>query len=74
MAVRRQINRYKTEPYGSDEINVIKRAKQFFSSSGEFIITKYGNTYISSHPVVSTFKEPEGARHFVKKDDRWHEV
>lgn len=72
MAVRRQCNRYKTEPFGSDEQNVIKRAKAFFKD-GEFMITKYGLTYCSSRLPLNQFKTPLGARIFKKINGRWFE-
>lgn len=69
MAVRKQCNRYKTEPYGRDFNDVLKRAKAFYKDE-TFYITKYGHIYSAFRPSIG-FKDPSDAVYFDKIGRRW---
>jgi len=71
MAVRKQCNRYKTEPYGIDFHDVLKRAKAFYKD-GTIMIVKYGDIFTSSRPSIG-FKNPDNAVFFTKKGNKWQE-
>lgn len=48
MAVRKQHNRYRTEPYGKDFESVLKRGKAFHTYGNlhdSFMMTKYRDTW-----------------------------
>ena len=72
MAVRKQCNRYKTEPFGTDYNDVLKRAKRFFKD-GTFMMVKYGNVWTSTTVPIG-FKKPENAIYFTKNNGRWENV
>ena len=57
MSVRKQHNRYRTEPFGTDFNDVVKRAKAFYKS-GVFGICQYGNVYSTFTPSI-VFKDPD---------------
>ena len=69
MAVRKQHNRYRTEPYGTDFGNVLKRAKAFFKD-GEFYITKYREVFSAFRPSIG-FENPKDAVYFEKQGRFW---
>ena len=69
MAVRRQCNRYRTEPYGNDFDNVLKRAKAFFKD-GTFFITKHNDLYFAFRPSLG-FNDPVDAIYYDKQEKRW---
>lgn len=69
MSIRKQCNRYKTEPFGTCFEDVLKRAKAFYKN-GTFYISKYGNTYTALRPSIA-FKDPSDAIYFVKQNGRW---
>ncbi len=74
MGVRRQCNRYKTNPYGSDFNDVLKRAKAFFKD-GEFMI--WGGTHgvwCADFLPGKAFSLPKDAHIFRKVGRRWIEV
>ena len=71
MAVRRQCNRYKTEPWGTDYKEVLKRAKAFFKDE-TFYITKYNTVYCSFRPSFR-FKDPDDAVYYKKVGHKWIE-
>ena len=73
MAVRRQCNRYREEPYGTDFDNVVKRAKIFFKD-GPFLVSKFKHIYCSGRPAVHPYKDPDDAVYFTKEGRRWREV
>lgn len=72
MAVRHQHNRRKTEPWGTDFNDVLKRAKAFFKD-GVFYITKYQDIYSAGRPSI-VFKNPDDARYFQKQGRWWKEI
>lgn len=67
MAVRRQINRYRTEPYGDDFEDVLKRAKRFFKD-GTFGIFEYRGIWSTYRPI---WGDPKGSIYFTKIGRRW---
>ena len=69
MGARSTHNRYKTEPFGSDFKDVLKRAKAFFKD-GTFYITKFNKTYCSERPSVWA-KDPSDAVYFTKVNHKW---
>ena len=52
MAVRKQYNRYKTEPSGKDFEEVLKKAKTFFRNTGRFEIAPFGGVYTTTGETV----------------------
>ena len=68
--VRRQCNRYKTEPFGSDREDVLKRAKRFFRDHGAFMLTEYGNTY-SAFSIPAFGSIPSGAVVYRFRGGKW---
>lgn len=70
MAVRRQCNRYRTEPFGEDFDDVVKRAKAFYKDE-TFLVSKFNRTYCAERPAIHPFKDPEDAVYFVKVGRRW---
>lgn len=70
MAVRHQHNRYRTEPYGADFDDVVRRAKRFFKDE-TFIITKYKDIYSAFRSNEPAFKDPDDAIYFDKIGRRW---
>ena len=72
MSVRRQCNRYRTEPCGEDKNDVIKRAKRFFGNDC-FLIRKLHENGIwhSQRLSLPPFKNPDGAEYFRKVSGRW---
>lgn len=75
MGARSTHNRKPTEPFGRDYNDVLKRAKAWFSKYGyrAFMITKYIDTY-STFSVSGCFKNPDGARFYVKYGRFWIET
>lgn len=72
MAVRRQCNRYRTEPFGRDYEDVLKRGKAFYKE-GSFMMAEYSGVWSALNiPAFGTL--PESARIFSKIDGRWQEV
>lgn len=71
MAVRKQCNRYKTDPFGSEFCDVLQRAKAFYKY-GTFIICEMGGVFSASRPSLG-FKNPENARYFEKIGRKWIE-
>lgn len=69
MGARKTHNRYRTEPYGSDFRDVLKRAKAFFKD-GTFYISEYCNVYSSNRPSVWA-KDPTNAVYFTKVNNKW---
>lgn len=69
MAVRKQHNRYKTEPNGTDFDDVVKRAKAFYKNE-TFYISEYGNVYTAFRPSVWA-KDPKNAIYFDEIGHRW---
>lgn len=69
MGARRTINRYRTEPFGTDFNDVLKRAKTFFKDE-TFYITEYRGVYNAFRPSIA-FKDPENAVYFEKQGRRW---
>lgn len=69
MGARRTINRHKTEPFGNDFDDVLKRAKAFYKD-GTFYLSKYGETYTAFRPSIS-FKDPDNAIYFEKQGRKW---
>lgn len=69
MGARSTHNRYKTEPFGRDYKDVLKRAKAFFKD-GTFYISEYNNVYCSFRPSVWA-KDPENAVYFTKVNHKW---
>lgn len=81
MAVRRQINRYRTAPNGYDYDEVLKKGKAFYRTSEEFEMSPYkGNDgkilWTAEHTTLPTFKPAEGTRRYKFNRDRkkWEEV
>ncbi len=75
MGVRRQCNRYTTQPWGKDEADVIRRAKRYFNYFPfAFIIVKRSDLFFANPPALPPFKDPEGARLYKKVDGRWREI
>lgn len=73
MAVRRQCNRYRTEPYGKDFNDVLKRGKAFHKD-GVFMVwggSRGGVWEADRLPAFGTI--PEDARIFAKTGKRWVE-
>ncbi|WP_458397846.1 hypothetical protein [Anaerotignum sp.] len=62
MAVRKQHNRYRTEPAGTDFEDVVKKAKAFYKD-GTFGIWKYESVWNTFRPSIA-FKDPEGTIYF----------
>ena len=73
MAVRKQCNRYRTPPSGTDFDNVLKRGKTFYRSYGEFEMTPWGDRWTAERPTVSPFKMLEGTIVYKwnYKDKKW---
>ena len=69
MAVRRQINRYRVDPFGDSFETVLKRAKAFYKD-GTFYITNYMGTYSAFRPSIG-FKDPSDAIYFTKTGRNW---
>ena len=69
MAVRKQCNRYKTEPFGRDFADVLKRAKAFYKDE-TFFITEHNGVYTSSRPS-GWAKDPDNAIYFDKVGRNW---
>lgn len=70
MAVRRQCNRYRTAPHGTDFEDVLRRGKRFFRLSGEFMVWgENGNWSADSVPLG--FKTPKDARVYKWNGKRW---
>lgn len=69
MAVRRQCNRYRTEPFGTDFDDVLKRAKRYYKNE-RFYISKFENVYTALLPSIG-FKDPDNAVYFHKTNGRW---
>lgn len=57
MAIRKQHNRYRTEPFGTDFDSVVKRAKAFYKS-GVFGIWQYGDVW-NTFRASTVFKDPD---------------
>lgn len=78
MGVRRQCNRYKTEPYGADFNDVLKRAKAFFRDDGEFMICGYQlsrpTVWTSSSVPLPPFSIRSDTRIYKKIGRRWVEI
>lgn len=74
MAVRRQCNRYKSEPYGLNFQTVLKKAKAFYRSVGVFEIyqTSSGQWH-ASRETLEPFIKHEGTITY-KFDGKWSEV
>ena len=74
MAVRRQCNRYKTEPFGKDYNDVLKRGKSFFKIEGEFMMMPplYEGSIWTAHRLPVFGSLPKGAIVFAKENGRWH--
>lgn len=72
MGARRSINRYKTEPFGRDYDDVLKRGKVFHRDRGSFMMLKYGNTW-NAFELPAFGKLPEDAIVITKKNGRWVE-
>lgn len=69
MAVRKQCNRYRTEPFGRGFEDVLKRAKAFFKD-GTFYITEYKGCYSAFRPALG-FNDPANAVYFTKTGRKW---
>lgn len=69
MGARKTHNRYRTEPYGRDFKDVLKRAKAFFKD-GTFYITEYFGLFCAFRPSVWA-KDPSNAVYFTKVEHRW---
>lgn len=74
MAVRKQHNRYRTEPFGTDFSEVLKKSKAFFKD-GTFMIFGgiHGRVWCASRLPASCFALPQDARIFTKVSGRWTE-
>lgn len=71
MAVRRQCNRYRAEPFGNDFNDVLKRGKAFHKD-GAFMMVKYGETWTAmSLPIWGAI--PENAKVYTKEGRFWKE-
>ena len=70
MEVRRQCNRYREEPYGTDFDNVVRRAKLFYKD-GTFLVSKFKHIYCAQRPAIKPYKDPDGAVYFEKVGHRW---
>ena len=80
MAVRKQCNRYRTEPFGKDYKAVLKKAKAFFSRGGyheSFEMTDFlGDGYWLAHPrTLPPFKIHKGTIivEWNRDKKRWEE-
>ena len=63
MSVRKQHNRYRTEPYGRNYKNVLKRGKAFFTIGGEhysFEMSQYHGIWTARKRTLPGFSPPEG--------------
>lgn len=69
MAVRKRHNRAKTEPWGKDYMDVVKRAKAFFKD-GTFYVTKYEDLFFAWRPSVA-YGDPYDAVYYTKVGHRW---
>lgn len=69
MAVRKQHNRRRTEPWGTDFADVMKRAKAFYKD-GIFYIEKYEHIFCSFR-LQPWEEEPKAAVRFEKSGRRW---
>lgn len=70
MAVRKQCNRYRSEPYGDDFNEVLKRAKRFFKD-GTFGIYKREEFTIWSTFRAACWGEPDNAIYYTKNGHKW---
>lgn len=70
MAVRRQINRYKTEPFGRDFNEVLRKGKRFHSIVGEFMMVEYFGVWTAA-ATVKRGATPKGAIIFKKMGRKW---
>lgn len=70
MSVRKQCNRYRTEPYGKDREDVIKRAKAFYKD-GCFLIHEYKGIYFVQTPSLPPFADPHGSTYYTKRGRKW---
>lgn len=72
MAARRQINRYREEPFGRDYADVLKRGKAFHRYSDSFMMTQSrGGLWLAC--FLPAFGIPDDAIIFTKKNGRWVE-
>ena len=63
MSVRKQHNRYRTEPYGRNYKNVLKRGKAFFTIGGEhysFEMSQYHGIWTAHERTLPGCCSPEG--------------
>ena len=73
MAVRRQINRYRTEPYGEDFDSVLKRAKRFFTIGDlhePFMMFEYRGAW-NAFSLPAWGSLPQGAIVYRWNGKRW---
>lgn len=77
MSVRKQCNRYRTEPFGTDFEEVLKRGKRFFSvgytPGDQFMMTKYGTTWTACQ-LPAFGKIPTDAIVYEKDGRYWKKV
>lgn len=71
MAVRKTINRYKTEPFGHEYKEVLKRGKAFHKD-GSFMMVEYKSVWTAAS-LPAWGKLPDGARVYEKVSGRWIE-
>lgn len=72
MAVRRQCNRYRTEPFGNDFNDVLKRGKAFHKD-GSFMMVEYGKTWTAMR-LPSWGAIPANAKVYTKEGRFWREA
>ena len=77
MAVRKQCNRYRTEPYGMAYEEVLKKAKAFYRTAGVFELTQSSSGMWHAQSETNyPFIKNETARtyKFNYQTNKWLEV
>lgn len=71
MSVRRQINRYKTEPFGRDFDEVLKKAKRFHNASRTFMMVEYLGVWTAAASLEGLTGAPKDAIYYHKEGNKW---
>lgn len=69
MAVRSTHNVARTDPWGRDFADVLKRSKAYYKD-GTFFLWQYKEIWQSGRPSIA-FKDPDGSIYFTKQGRHW---
>lgn len=75
MSVRKQHNRYRVDPYGTDKADVLRRGKRFFTIGNyhqDFMLMPYKDIWTASS-LPAWGKMPRGAIVVTWNGKRWTE-